>query len=595
MNKTAIRHLNTSRYVYPQARNVLNFSIQVARKDIKTCRLYYFSRNHPEDLKYKDMTWKYRDAYFDYFECTVHFSSVARYQKYYFRLEDYQENVEYLSAYGFTKTKPESGFYEYLYTNAGDIITAPDWSKGQIFYQIFPERFFDGNAKNNNENVVSWGSKPTRDNFMGGDIAGITKKLDYLEELSIQCLYLTPIFDADFNHKYATTNYFKIDPGFGTEAEFKTLVDECHKRGIKIILDGVFNHTGVHFKAFQDILKHQENSKYKDWYYINKFPIEIANDYYECVGDYKWMPKLNTSNIEVQEFILEVMEYWLEKFNIDGWRLDVADEVDQMLWKKANNRLKSNDNDVLLLGETWGYGYEMMHGDELDSVMNYVFRDAVRDFFAFESIDVKEFDHRINNMLAAYFSDKKYSLYNLLDSHDTARFLYLCDEQKDKLKLAVTFQFMFLGSPAIYYGDEIGITGDTDPDCRRAMVWEGGKQDEEILEWYKTLAKIRVAEPCVSRGEYSTNICDEEKSTYGFIRYTKKDAVYVVFNRANEALNISIPLLHTNDVKDLITDKIYSSQKLDSRKPYYNDDVITYKAQLDINIDANSVLILKQI
>lgn len=595
MIKEAIFHENTDRFVHAKSRECLKFCIRVGREDIKQCKLYYFARTNPEEIKAADMNWKYRDALFDYFEVDVSFSKIARYQKYYFYLEDKLKNVEYLTINGLSKKEPKEGFFEYLYANRGDLISVPEWFKGQIFYQIFPERFGNGNKKNDPKDVVPWGSVPNRENFMGGDIAGIIRNLDYLKELGVQCVYLNPIFEGDFNHKYATTDYYEIASEFGTKEEFKKLVEESHKRNIKVLLDGVFNHTGIYFEPFQDILRKQEASIYKDWFYITEFPVNISHHNYECVGAYKWMPKLNTSNNKVMEYILNVMNYWIQEYEIDGWRLDVADEVDKRVWQEAKIRLKEKYPNILLLGETWGFGLNMMQGNQLDSVMNYIFRDAARDFFAFECIDVGELDHRVNVMLATYSTEAKHSLYNLLDSHDTERFLFLCGEDKRKLKLAVAFQFLCLGAPAIYYGDEVGITGGNDPYCRKAMEWDEKKQDLDLLRWYQELAKIRTQETCIRMGEYTTNLCDEETSMYGFIRYTKKEAVYAIFNRSEEHRIHFLPVLRKGNYQDLMTGETTTSKKVITGELYYNQDVLAYGGKIEVSIPPYSMKVIKQI
>lgn len=194
----------------------------------------------------------------------------------------------------------------------------PEWAKGQVYYQIFPERFKNGDTANDPEGCVPWGTPPTPENYMGGDLKGILEKLPYLRSLGVDCIYLNPIFQGDFNHKYATTDYFHVDPAFGTEEDLRELISQLHASGMKLLLDGVFNHTGIHFPPFADLLEKQEASAYRDWFHVTKFPIETTPHHYECVGAYPYMPKLNTANPEVREYILSVMEYWIREFHIDG-------------------------------------------------------------------------------------------------------------------------------------------------------------------------------------------------------------------------------------------------------------------------------------
>lgn len=548
-----------------------------------------------KDKKEVKLICKQRDALFDYYEAEVSFTKVARYQKYYFKLEGLNGEIAYVNAYGISAKEPEDGYFEFLYANENDIFQVPDWSKGNIYYQIFPERFCNGNKENDRKDCVAWGSTPTRDNYMGGDIKGITDKIGYLKDLGIECIYLNPIFKADFNHKYATTDYYEIDPEFGTKDEFRELVKTCHKNGIRIILDGVFNHSGVHFKPFMDLLKNQEKSRYKDWYLVTKYPVSISHHCYECVGAYKWMPRLNTSNKEVRKYILHVMEYWLEEFNIDGWRLDVADEVDSLVWQEARILIKSKYPDKLLLGETWGYGCDMLQGNSMDSVMNYVFRDAALDYFAYEKIGAKEFDHRINQMLAAYPKENNHALYNLLDSHDTDRFLTLCGENINKFKLAVAFQFFMLGSPAIYYGDEIGMTGGNDPDCRKAMIWDTEKQNKELLSWYKWLIRVRKEHNCIKLGDYRTVLCDEEKNLFGFVRIYEGEEIYLVLHRGDDMVNIELPVLHKGEYLSLTDGEKFTANSITGTQKLYNGDILEYGGIIKSSLGAYSMKVIKKI
>ncbi|MBO5621151.1 MAG: glycoside hydrolase family 13 protein, partial [Butyrivibrio sp.] len=476
----------------------------------------------------------YSDDLFDYYEGKVDFSKVARYQKYFFKLTDCEGRDEFYYATGFSKEEPQDGYFEFLYANQGDVISYPEWTKGAIYYQIFPERFANGDTSNDPPNTQAWGTPPTRENFMGGDLKGVQDKIPYLKDLGIEVIYFNPIFEADFNHKYATTDYYRVDPIFGTNEEFAVLVKELHKAGIKVVLDGVFNHTGIHFKQFHDVIEKGAQSQYYDWFLPNKEKdISVTHKDYECVGAYKYMPKLNSSNPQVRTFILDVMDFWIKEYGIDGWRLDVADEVDSAVWQEARTVLKEKYPDILLLGETWGYGGTLTTGKRLDSVMNYMFRDTLRDYFGFEKISVAEFDARINRMLALYKSETADILYNPLDSHDTERFLLYCGNDVEKFKLAVAFQLMFKGAPAIYYGDEVGITGDNDPDCRKCMEWNEDKQDKGLLDWYKTLINLRKDHDCIKKGSYRTLECNEQDDLIMFERSDDKEKIRVIIHKGS--------------------------------------------------------------
>lgn len=570
-------HINTELYIYLISRKELVVRIRTAKKDIKDCFVIYWSRTTPDAKKQCSLECVQSDELFDYYETTISFSKIARYQKYYFILEDNQGERLYYSVNGFSTDIPEDGHFEFLYANENDVVKVPEWAKGTIYYQIFPERFLDGDSSNNEKDFMPWGTEPTRENYMGGDLAGIHKQIPYLKDLGIECLYLNPIFEADFNHKYATTDYYKIDSIFGTNEEFKRFVDACHHADIKVILDGVFNHTGIHFKPFEDVLLNGRKSKYFDWFHINAEEVHISHYDYECVGAYKYMPKLNSANKAVRAFILDVMNYWIEKYGIDGWRLDVADEVDSAVWREARLILKEKYPDILLVGETWGYGDKLLAGSQLDAVMNYMFRDAARDYYAKEVIDAEEFDHRINHMLAGYKKETNQIMYNLLDSHDTERFLTMCNEDLQKLKLAVAFQMLFIGSPAIYYGDEIGLTGMNDPDCRKCMIWDD-RQNQELKNWYKTWIKIRKEYPEIRKGSFKTVFADREKDVYAFVRQLDEEKTYVFLRKGRkDTTEIMCPVF-------------------DSQKDYFdvlsNESVLNEQGVLCFTMDSYSVKVI---
>ena len=591
MKKEAVFHINTEDCIYPVSRDELVVRLRTGREDMKKCRIIYWNRTDPDMKKEQQLECYARDELFDYYQTKLQFTKVARYQKYYFELEDKEGTTCYYAANGITHTPPCDGYFEFLYANPKDVLESPEWAKGIIYYQIFPERFCDGDITNNPAGYDAWGTLPTRENYMGGDLKGICDKVEYLEKLGVECLYLTPIFKGDFNHKYATTDYFEIDPMFGTKEDLHKLVDKCHRYGIKILLDGVFNHTGIHFAPFEDLLKNQEHSRYKDWFFVNKIPTAISHRDYECVGAYKWMPKLNTANKEVREFILSVMDYWIREYHIDGWRLDVPDEVDSTVWQEARLMLKEKYPDIILLGETWGYGGRLLRGNQMDSVMNYIFRDAVRDYFGKEIISSKDFDARVNAMLGINKSETSQLLYNPLDSHDTERFLFYCGGDKKKMKLAVAFQLLFGGSPAIFYGDEVGIDGDNDPDCRKCMVWDE-TADNDLFEWYWNLIQIRKQYDSIRKGDYHTILFDEK--FYGFKRTLGQETLYVLLHKGEKTETVNCPVLEKGTYIDILSNEKYESESIEE-KHFYNEDIVDYQAYIPLKTEPYSIKVIKKI
>jgi len=598
MNRHAIEHKTVPKDIYPSSRNNLIFRMKAARNDVRSCRLVYWPRTKTaaEDRRYANMSCVQRDDLFDYFQVSVHFRKPARYTKYFFELTGMDGEKIWVSAFGLDSHIPEDGFFEYLYANDNDVIHVPDWAKGQIYYQIFPDRFYNGDHSNDLAETVPWGSAPTRENFMGGDLAGIIKKLDYIQKLGADCLYLTPIFKATFNHKYDTSDYYSVDPGFGTHEDLKELVEQCHSRGMKILLDGVFNHCGVNFAPFQDLLKNQEKSAFRDWFYVTRYPVAISHESYECVGGYKWMPKLRSSNPEVRRFILDVMDFWIKTAGIDGWRLDVADEVDYKVWQYARAELKSKYPESLLIGESWGDASKMLEGDQMDCAMNYVFRDAVKDFFAAGSITASEFDARINRMLANRYDAVNEVMYNLLDSHDTPRFLRECGDDIQKYQMAVAFQLLFCGSPAIYYGDEAGLTGDNDPDCRKAMVWNDSERNAVIFDWYRQLIQLRKNLKPLYEGSFLSNLCDSQSGIYGFVREAGGERVYVAINNSSHVQDVIIPVVERDaEFEDCLTNEEYKGNPFlrNERNSFYNQDLLEYSQTVVLTMKEYSVKILK--
>lgn len=548
MNFAAVIHRSTQQFIYPVSRNELAIQLFTAAGDVEHTTLLYWERSENDPMKIIRIPLKVslRDSYRDCYRIHIKTPGIAAYIRYCFELESDRQKV-WFGRDGFEKTYPTMyrNFFEFLWPNPTDAYNAPPWSREQIYYQIFPERFNDGDPALTPKGAVPWGSTPTRENYMGGDLPGIIQKLDYLSDLGITCLYLTPIFKGTSNHKYDTVDYYRIDPSFGTEQDFQRLVADAHAKGIRILLDGVFNHCGFYFPFFQDVIKKGNDSAYSDWFFIHSFPVQTNPCNYDCVGHYQWMPKINLANQNAQEYFTQVGLYWVRTYGIDGWRLDVADEIPTAFWEHFSAILKKDFPDILLLGETWGDAERLVSINRLDSAMNYLFKDAVTDWLAKERISVQMFDHLVNHMLSLYPDEVNCRMYNLLDSHDTPRFLFDCGGDIRKLKMAVALQMAFPGCPAIFYGDEVGVSGDNDPLCRQAMVWERGQQDTDLRNWYKAFIRLRKMLPALQFGNYQTVLCDSQNNLYGFLRETKENRVLVFLNPGSKdcKATIEFPIL----------------------------------------------------
>jgi len=417
----------------------------------------------------------------------------------------------------------------------------PAWVKDAVFYQIFPERFANGDPSNDPPGTEPWGGTPTARNYFGGDLRGILQRLEYLSSLGITAIYLNPIFASNTNHKYQTTDYLRIDPHFGDEATFQELIVACHARGIRVILDGVFNHTGVDFFAFADVKKNGASSRYKDWYFFKGFPVgPVSSPNYQCWWGYGSLPKLNTGNNEVRDYIFAVTRHWLE-FGIDGWRLDVPNEIPHEFWIEWRRLVKSINPDAYIVGEIWENGAPWLKGDQFDAVMNYRFRKACVDFFATGDAVPSQFDTALAHQRSDYPDSVNFGLLNLLGSHDTERFLTLCHNDTESLKLALLFQMTYPGAPSIYYGDEVGMKGKKDPGCRGTMVWDEERRDSSVLHYVQRTIRLRMDHPVFRRGDFSRLVADDKNSVYGFLRRDGGESAVVIINNSTRERVIELP------------------------------------------------------
>lgn len=418
-------------------------------------------------------------------------------------------------------------------------VQVPDWVSDAIFYQIFPERFANGDTTNDPPGTEPWGGTPKTQNYFGGDLKGVLDKLDYLQNLGVNAIYFNPIFESNSNHKYHTKDYFMIDDNFGTDSLFKHLLEECHKRGIRVVIDGVFNHTGVDFFAFDDIVKKEKNSKYLHWFKVHSFPVQLppAKPNYEAwwgIGD---LPKLMTEEPDVRKYLFDVTKKWTQ-MGIDGWRLDVPNEMSHDFWIQWRKLVKQINPNCYIVGEIWEDASPWLMGDQFDAVMNYLFRNAVIEFFIFKKLTPVQFDSVLAIPRTKYPQEVQYVLQNLIGSHDTERYLTLAKGDVGKVKITVLFQMTYIGAPMIYYGDEIGMMGWRDPDCRRTMIWDTLHWNHDLLNFYKKVIRIRNENPVLRRGTYRTIVADENQNIFGFLREDDNTKALVILNNSNECRSV---------------------------------------------------------
>ncbi|MGV3616026.1 MAG: alpha-amylase family glycosyl hydrolase [Fimbriimonas sp.] len=420
----------------------------------------------------------------------------------------------------------------------------PAWVERSVLYQIFPDRFENGDRTNDPKDVVAWDGKPEYFNRFGGDVAGVRKRLGHFADLGIDCVYFNPIFKAPSNHRYDATDYLTVDPTFGTNDDFARLTRELKAKGIRTVLDGVYNHTATDFFAFADVRQKGKASEYADWYTFHSFPVQVKeNPNYVAWFNFPSMPKLNLSNPETRRYMLDIPRFWDRKAEIAGWRLDVANEVQMDFWRDFRKVVKGIDRDNWIVGEVWGDGSPWLKGDQWDSVMNYRFRNAVLGFVGKDgSGKPSQFLNELMSVYNGYAPQVSRNMMNLLGSHDTPRILTLCGGDRDLAKLAAVVQFTWVGAPSIYYGDELGMEGDKDPDNRRGMRWDLANPQNDFLSLYRRLVKIRQSHRALQSGDPLPLATDDAQGTATYARVLGSDYAVVAVNRSGEPRDVAVSL-----------------------------------------------------
>lgn len=567
-----------------------------------------------------------------------------------------------------------------------DQVNIPGWAKEAIWYQIFPERFNNGDPNNDPQledlkgswphdsespyAISSWtgdwyASQSWEDKSKGfyyhvqrrrygGDLQGIVDKLDYLSELGINAIYFNPLFESPSLHKYDGATYHHIDDNFGpnpkrdreissnerpdnpatwkwttADSLFVKLVEECHRRNIKVIIDGVFNHVGLNFWAFQDVVQNQQKSRYLNWFTINSWddPDTPENEFdYQGWFGVKELPEIREDQngvvAEARKYIFDSVKRWMDPNNdgdpsdgIDGWRLDVADMVSKAFWRDFTKLVKRINPEAYLVGEVWWEDWSnnkmfnsrpWLEGDIFAAVMNYRWAQEVIHFFVDRKnkITAFEFNRRLRDLRDDYPEDVNYVLMNLMDSHDTDRLASQIvnpddvydhrdnprdnpeynvrkptEEEIQTQKLIALFQMTYVGAPMIYYGDEAGMWGADDPDCRKPMLWPDRQYDQEVshpfgkyrpaddnrFNWdlfnhYKKLINIRQQHPSLQIGEIETLLTNDDKDVYVFRRFSGSKSLIVVLNNSDssQTLSLSVDKLGSKTSwTDLLTKKYF--------------------------------------
>ena len=393
-----------------------------------------------------------------------------------------------------------------------DVSTAstPAWVSEAVVYQIFPDRFRrSGRVKAQSSLALQpWGTSPQEQGFQGGDLLGVIDALDHLQELGVTCLYLTPVFSSAANHRYHAYDYFQVDPLLGGDAALDALIRALHGRGMRLILDGVFNHCGRGFWAFHHLLENGPSSPYRDWFTVHQWPLipyprKGQSCGYSCWWNDPALPKFNHANPAVQDHLLAAGRYWLER-GIDGWRLDVPDEVPHGFWVDFRRMVKDVNPDAWIVGEIWGDARPWLQGDQFDGVMNYRLgwsslcwaagarlRPGYRNpMYPLNRLDGEDWIACVNQTLGWYSPEVNRSQLNLLDSHDVPRALHTLRGDAKALRLALLLLCLQPGAPCLYYGTEVGLSGGPEPACREAYPWSG-PVPQDLRQMVKDLFGLR--------------------------------------------------------------------------------------------------------
>ncbi len=472
-------------------------------------------------------------------------------EQYYFEISDGRESLLMFEDGFYSRTEAQKPgrlrqYFKFPWLNPSDVHMPPEWVKDTIWYQIMPDRFRRGDMSpkkyplrkwKDHKNIHFW-------DFYGGDLKGITEKLPYLQELGITGIYMTPIFLSNSNHKYNTFSYETIDPDFGTEEDLITLVNTAHSLGIRVMLDAVFNHCGTELPQWKDVMKRGPESAYWDWFFVNKWPQPLIPGKTEDGRFYSFaftgmMPKLNTNNPAVADYCISRCKYWVERWNIDGIRFDVGNEVAHSFLKQLNRELKALNPELYLLGEIWHDSVQWLQGDEYDSTMNYPFLESLHNFWL-DQQDAKELMYALNRCYSLYTRQVNEVLFNFLDTHDTMRLLTRCGDL-DVFYQQLACLMTMPGTPCIYYGTEIALEGGNDPDCRRPMPWhqiEAGKCAEAFREMQSLIA-LRKAHPQLRQGRLLWKTYDAAPRLVCYGRYLEgSDVIAVYLNTGDKPVTV---------------------------------------------------------
>ncbi len=434
----------------------------------------------------------------------------------------------------------------------------PDWVADAVFYQIFPDRFARSGRVHVPGPLEAWDAPPTQHGYKGGDLFGVVERLDHLEALGVNALYLTPIFQSASNHRYHTHDYFTVDPMLGGDAAFDALIEAAHDRGMKVVLDAVLNHASRGFFPFHDVLENGEASPYFDWFHVERLPLRPygpGEPGYACWRGIPALPKLNTENAEVNAFLISVLRHWAER-GIDGWRFDTPEEiVTPGFWEAVRDAVKAVDEELYLVGEIWTDAAPWL-GPRFDGTMSYwlgghtlvyasggAFRFEITKHeypLVREPVDAVAFGDHVEAVMTRYTPAQQQANLSLYGSHDTARALTMLAGDREAMKLATMLLFTLPGAPCVYAGDEIGMEGLDDPGCRAGFVWDEARWDQDLLETFRALIRLRREHVATRRGRFRR--LTRSGDVFAFVMEHEDETLLVATNATGEAASAALGL-----------------------------------------------------
>lgn len=554
MIKEALYHRIDSEFCYFTKDGSITLRLRAAKGDDLSCTLLYGDRYFPAETPPFNQVLMQKigtGQLFDYYEAIIK----PDYDRvfYLFQISDKNETIWYLQddIHSDFKAVRRNRYFQIPQALREEAYDVPSWAKKAVMYQIFPDSFATSHHKHAGHEKAydsfKSGKRPQEQSIQGeyglskslygGTLKGIQENIAWIKELGINCVYLNPIFAAISYHKYDTNDYLHVDPCLGSDEDFRNLVKSFHENDIRVVLDGVFNHSGTQFFAWQDILKNQEKSQYKDWYYDIQFPVTNTRKKYASFAHVTGMPKLNLANPQAAAYFAEVGAYWIREYDIDGWRLDVANEVHKSFWRAFRTAVRKEKSDAILIGEVWEDAQNWQEYDLFDSAMNYRFTYACINFIAEQTINAKQFAEQCVDMIMRYPQPVSDAQMNLLDSHDVERYLHFCKGNLQKQKLAVAIQMTIPGMPSVFAGSERAMEGKSEHESRLPFLWPGScdkeSERDEMTAWYKTLIALRHKHEALSSSKIDF--------------FESENPHVLIYSRGNEKGNRVLVILNTSE------------------------------------------------